>query len=91
VVSPPSSGDVAERYEQLRDQAMSRLSNGFGLGLFVDRGMAAWIKAWGSYTPAGERSARDNTAQKRYSMEPDVVMILAGMVFSCTKGGEDGG
>jgi hypothetical protein len=53
--------------------------------------MAAWIKAWGSYIPLGEKSARDNPVQSRSYMKPDMVMILAGMALSCTKGEEDDG
>jgi hypothetical protein len=55
--------------------------------------MAAWIKAWGNYTPAGEKSKRDNPARRRPSMEiqADIVMIIAGMTFFCTKGGKDDG
>jgi len=49
------------------------------------------MKAWGSYAPAGERSVRDNPVRRRSSVEPDIVMILAGMALSCTKGGEDAG
>ena len=91
--SPPYGREVAERYEQLRSQALSQSSGGCGLGLFVHRGMAAWIKAWGNYTPAGEKSTRDNPVCRRSSMEiqTDIVMIIAGMTFSCTKGGKDDG
>ncbi|MBW6487314.1 MAG: hypothetical protein K0B01_14310 [Syntrophobacterales bacterium] len=74
----------------MRDQALRQHTTGPGLGLFVDRGMAAWIKAWGSYAPAGEKSAKANPVQRRSSMEPDIVMILAGMALSCAKGGKDG-
>lgn len=83
--------EAAQCYEQLRSQALSQLSTRAGLGLFLHQGMAAWMKAWGSYVPAGEQSARDNPVPRRSSVEPDIVMILAGMVLSRTKGGEDDG
>ena len=66
---------------------MHRLATGPGLGLFVQQGMAAWIRAWGGYEPAVEVPAGDNTTQYRSSLAPDVVMILAGMALSCVKEG----
>jgi hypothetical protein len=49
------------------------------------------MKAWADYAPAGEKAARDHPVQSRASVEPDIVMILAGMALSCTKGGGDAG
>ncbi len=78
---------AVERYEQLRSQALDRLATGPGLGLFVQQGMSAWIRAWGGYEPAVEVPAGGNTRQYRSSLAPDVVMILAGMALSCVKEG----
>jgi hypothetical protein len=89
--TPPSYIEAAQCYEQLRDQALSQLSTKAGLGLFLHRGMAAWMKVWCNDAFAQEKSARDNPVQRRSFAEPDIVMILAGMTLSCTKGGRDEG
>ena len=87
-MSPAHSyNTVAHRYEQLRDQALRQLSTGLGLGVFVQRGMATWITAWGSYDSAKDNSVGGEPTQSQLYMDPEIVMILAGMAFSCTKGG----
>jgi len=82
-------GAAAERYEQLRSQALHQQATGSGLGLFVQRGMAAWITVWGGCVPLKEMPAKDNTTQNRSSLVPDAVIILAGMALSCVKGEEN--
>jgi hypothetical protein len=81
-----------QRYEQLRDQALNQLSCGCAMALFIHQGMAAWMKAWISYVPEGQRPPReDKLVQKNSSkkIQADIVMILVGMALSCTKGGKD--
>jgi hypothetical protein len=82
-------GAAAERYEQLRSQALHQQATGIGLGLFVQRGMAAWITVWGGYVPSKEMATRDNTTPSRSSFVPDAVIILASMALSCVKGEEN--
>lgn len=82
---------MEERYERLRDQSLRQLSIKSELGLFVSRGMAAWMKAWGSYVPAGKKLDKNNTARRQSSMkiQDDIVMILAGMALCFTERGKD--
>lgn len=42
-------GELTARYEQLRGDALDRTglpAHGFGLALFLQQGMAAWMRAW---------------------------------------------
>lgn len=89
--TPPSYTEAAQCYEQLRDQALGELSNRAGFGLFLHRGMAAWMKAWCSDAFAREKLGEKNPRQRRSFEKPDIVMILAGMTLSCTKRGKDEG
>jgi hypothetical protein len=49
--------------------------------------MAAWMKAWGSYAPAGQKQSRDDPRQSLFSIhnQTDIVMVLVGMALSCAK------
>jgi hypothetical protein len=85
----PCNGEVARRYEHLRCQAIKRVPPKAELGLFVHRGMAVWIKTWASDTPARVKPIAGVPVRCRSFSEPDIVMIIAGMVLSCTKGVED--
>ena len=85
----PCSDEVARRYESLRHQAVGHLAPRAELGLFVQRGMAAWINTWGRYTPALLKPIAANPIQGGFSIEADIVMIIAGMALSCITGVED--
>jgi hypothetical protein len=82
-------GGLPERYEQLRSQARTQghRSRGSELSLFVYRGMAAWMEAWGDYPPAGERGSTAASAQGRSGIQArsDMVMLLVGMALACAK------
>jgi len=85
----PCKEEVAQRYEHLRGQAIRHLPQRAELGLFVHRGMAAWIKTWCSHATAPIKPIAGNFARDRASFKPDIVMIIAGMVLSCTKGAQN--
>ena len=44
-------GQMVDRYEALRGQALKRDGRSAGLTLFVSHGMATWIEAWKDYMP----------------------------------------
>ena len=41
-----SNVELTAQYEQLRDDALNRSAHGFGLALFLQQGMTAWMRAW---------------------------------------------
>lgn len=91
--SSPCHAELTERYEQLRNQVLSQLSGGAATGLLVNRGMAVWMRVWGSGDPAPERSSANTPAPNRpcTGIQSDLVMIMAGMALSWKKGHEDDG
>ncbi len=40
------NGKLTAHYEQLRADALNRSGHGFGLALFLQQGMTAWMRAW---------------------------------------------
>ena len=89
----PCCGELTKRYEQLRGQVLdgNQMPGSYGLGIFLHRGMASWIKAWGSIGPAAEKSTSGHLPQRQscVAVRADIVMVLASMALSCAK--EEGG
>ena len=77
------------RYEQLRGQALEQGcgGRGWGLTLFLRRGLVAWMRAWpptSSPNPARERATREEPEQRmRLSTElrDEVVSVWVDMVL----------
>jgi hypothetical protein len=74
-----------ERYEQLRGAAVHGQPAGrLGLALLVDRGVAAWTRAW-------PRAALASPARPAPALPaadgPAIVGVLADMALACLRGG----
>jgi hypothetical protein len=78
---------LKERYEVLRSQSLGYLPGRAERELFMNQGMATWIKAWRNYSPEGSKSTEQQPLAGQSSMpiQADVVMILASMLMSCGK------
>jgi hypothetical protein len=83
------SGELGERYEQLRAVVLGGRAggNGLGLGVLAGRGMAAWIKVWRSDPPpaswipatAPTADALESTAG---GSQLELVHVLAAMALA---------
>ena len=81
---------VVARYEGLRCQVLAHDGPGrgdWGYALFVHKGMAAWMAAWGRCMPDSEQERPAATPQAGADSIPqlvrnDVVMVLAAMALS---------
>lgn len=77
------------RYEQLRQQALEQGERGpgWGLALFLRRGLVAWMRAWpprSSAQPRREGAAREEPEERiRASTElrQEVVLVLVDMLL----------
>jgi hypothetical protein len=86
---PPVPGeDFVVRYEQLRNDALSRshgADGGFGLTLFLRQGMTAWMRT-SSYavTPPARESAQPGNAVSPLpcDVRSQAAVILAGIILS---------
>jgi hypothetical protein len=85
--------ELRERYEILREQVLSQLSGGWGLGVLLHQGMAAWMQRGRSTLTEGKPARGHTTHIERATTgnQTDIVMILAGMALCCAKGGENDG
>ncbi|RKX58736.1 MAG: hypothetical protein DRP37_07595 [Thermodesulfobacteriota bacterium] len=79
---------MVERYEELRDLALSRQRSSWSLGLalFLRRGMAAWMNAWKDWLPP-KRPAPDKEILTRTKI-PDGIQehIIMGLVSMAING-----
>jgi len=76
-------GQLTAHYEQLRDDALNRSGHGFGLALFLQQGMTAWMRAWSEWT--NERQppsavAVPLTAPLPSAIRAQLTLILASML-----------
>jgi hypothetical protein len=77
------------RYEQLREQALEQGcgGRGWGLTLFLRRGMVAWMHAWpqtSSAKPPREQATREDPEEKRplsAELRDEVVSVWVDMVL----------
>ena len=80
--------DLAARYEQLRRDAMGRLTSGdqgLGLALFLRRGMTAWMQAWSECAGNVEPARRSQPVVHEtipVDMRSQIATLLAGMILS---------
>jgi len=99
----PGGVQVQQRYEDLRAQAtgtgIGHVRRGHGLSLFLDQGMATWMKAWRSLEG---RSSEDRHVPTSPSLSPvscdsqpsspgsielqnELAMILAGLALQIAR------
>ena len=77
------NGKLTAYYEQLRGDALNRSGHGFGLALFLQQGMTAWMRAWSEWTnelqtlPA---SALPLAAPLPAAVRAQLTLILASML-----------
>jgi hypothetical protein len=85
--------DLAEHYEQLRSDALSRPTDRApapGLALFLRQGMTAWMRTWSQIAaPKNTQAAAPETAALPSAGEPwpldiraQMTAILAGMILT---------
>lgn len=80
--------DLAARYEQLRRDAMGRLTSGdqgLGLALFLRRGMTAWMQAWSECAGNVEPATRSQPVVHEtipVDMRSQIATLLAGMILA---------
>jgi hypothetical protein len=76
--------DLTAHYEQLRRDATSGCQ-GFGLALFLRRGMTAWMLAWSEFADNVEPETRSVFGDHETipgDMRPQLTSLLAGMILS---------
>jgi hypothetical protein len=72
---------VLEQYELLRRKAMQ----GYGLHLFLDKGMAAWMEAVSCLSGRQEAPVELECSPPQLSSYPEVTSVLANMVLGCMR------
>jgi hypothetical protein len=75
---------IAE-YEELRSQAIEGSGRGFGLTLFLQRGMRAWVDAWCECKTAAPRSTANSGVTARTCVLPmssELAILLAGLTLN---------
>lgn len=86
---------LIEGYEALRRQVLDREANrGWGLSLFLNRGMADWASAWAGCTAQPEGRIPDEgvrpSSNPRASLLPqrreELVEVLSAMVWALQRG-----
>jgi hypothetical protein len=82
-----SRDDLVARYERLRRDALGAPSSGgegFGLALFLRRGMTAWIEAWLECTCRTEPATRSEPGVDETiptDTRAQLTALLAGMIL----------
>jgi hypothetical protein len=77
---------LGEQYELLRREALELspyAQRGFGLLLFLTRGMVAWMEAVSCLSSRRVAPAEVTTASPSFSLQPEVTTVLANMVLVC--------
>jgi hypothetical protein len=75
--------ELTAQYEQLRGDALNRSAHGFGLALFLQQGMTAWMRAWLEWTNAPQMpsaSAVPLAAPLPSAVRAQLTLILASML-----------
>jgi hypothetical protein len=84
---PSNCHDLVAHYERLRRDALGSPSpgyEGFGLALFLRRGMTAWIEAWSECATRiepGPRSELQVDATIPADTRTQITALLAGMIL----------
>jgi hypothetical protein len=72
-------------YEELRSQAIHGSGRGFGLTLFHQQGMRAWINAWCECKTAAPKSTVNSGVSARayaLPMSSELAILLAGLTLN---------
>jgi hypothetical protein len=75
--------ELTAQYEQLRADALNRSAHGFGLALFLQQGMTAWMRAWSECANAPKppsASAVPLAAPLPSAVRAQLTLILASML-----------
>jgi hypothetical protein len=87
---PKLRDDLCGRYEELRREVLTHEagnSSGLGLGLFIRRGMAAWVRSWSHCSQQGQPASRaESSPILAGNFRGEVARVLAGMVLGCSRG-----
>lgn len=77
----------ADRYEQLRRRALGGEPEGWrlGLGVLSHRGVAAWLRAWHTTTPATEAPVAAPASASGVGSD-ELVGVLASMALAAVGG-----
>lgn len=82
---------LLEQYELLRREALALPTDtqrGYGLMLFLTRGMVAWMAALSCLSGPATHAASDSTLDPLpVSVRPQITTILANMVLVCMQEG----
>jgi len=79
-------GELTARYEQLRGDALERAglpAHGFGLALFLQQGMTAWMRAWLEWTNEPQTPSASSVllvAPLPSAVRAQLTLILASML-----------
>ena len=78
---------LLEQYELLRREALALPTDtqrGYGLLLFLTRGMLAWMEALSCLSGPATRTASDSSSDPLpVSVRPQLMTVLANMVLVC--------
>jgi hypothetical protein len=75
---------LVTEYEELRSQAIHGTGRGFGLTLFLQRGMQAWIDAWLECKTVAPRSTVHSGVSAHARVLPissELAILLAGLTL----------
>jgi hypothetical protein len=91
-VAIDSGRGLIAHYEDLRSQAFANpagVVRSLGYALFIRQGMAAWARAWRSYTIEPQTPEPAAVAPSPVSLElrTQVAFVLAGIIFHLQKQG----
>ena len=76
-------GQLTAHYEQLREDALNRSTHGFGLALFLQQGMTAWMRVcseWTKARPAPSASTVPLAAPLPCAIRAQLTLILASVL-----------
>ena len=77
---------LLQQYELLRREALAISTDGrrgYGVLLFLTRGMTAWITAVSCLSRAPRHTPVDSTSNVPLSVRPQITTVLADMVLVC--------
>ena len=84
----PAGVHLAERYEELRSQALGGSGRELGLALLLRQGMRAWVEAWSNCTlgmPAERRREGGLAEVVPIQLRTEIAIVLAGMALGGTE------
>jgi hypothetical protein len=87
-VRTSTAGDLTDRYEELRSQALGGSGRELGLALLLRQGMRAWVEAWSNCTltmPAERRREGGLDEVVPIQLRTEIAIVLAGMALGSTE------